>query len=300
MKIFSISKCQLKCALFIFHTFYINLLCIMQIAIHTVFILKENILFLEEWIKYHILLGFNKFYLYDNSKVNKVTGWDTRHSKTIVFGKINKYNINYDELVNMDDNQMNDHLKKLCDKYRCIEIIEWSPSDDKGNILYNQVDAHRHCLNIMKNNNIDWCANIDMDEYIVLGNFNNISDYITNLPSNVKNVKIGQIRFESRFYNLNKLVTEIKNAEINDLPRNHSNKNICNVNCTKDLGVHNIQLSSGRQITPPVKEICFNHYKLKYEKYKYIDNIDPNIKNKLDKNTFVSIIPTHLRSSSRP
>ena len=43
----------------------------MQIAIHTVFILKENILFLEEWIKYHILLGFNKFYLYDNSKVTK-------------------------------------------------------------------------------------------------------------------------------------------------------------------------------------------------------------------------------------
>ena len=31
----------------------------MKIAIHTVFILKENILFLEEWIYYHILLGFN-------------------------------------------------------------------------------------------------------------------------------------------------------------------------------------------------------------------------------------------------
>ena len=113
-------------------------------------------------------------------------------------------------------------------------------------------------------------------------------------------IKIGQIRFESRFYNLNKLVTEITNAEINDLPRNHSNKNIYNVNCTKSLAIHDTQLSSGRQITPPVKEICFNHYKLKDEKYKYIDNIDPNIKNKLDKNTFVSIIPTPHRSSSRP
>lgn len=39
---------------------------------------KENILFLEEWINYHILLGFNKFYLYDNSKVNKISGdWAT-------------------------------------------------------------------------------------------------------------------------------------------------------------------------------------------------------------------------------
>ena len=32
-------------------------------AIHTVFILKENILFLEEWIKYHIHIGFDNFYL---------------------------------------------------------------------------------------------------------------------------------------------------------------------------------------------------------------------------------------------
>ena len=34
------------------------------IAIHSVFIAKENILFLEEWIDYHLLIGFNRFYLY--------------------------------------------------------------------------------------------------------------------------------------------------------------------------------------------------------------------------------------------
>ena len=31
-------------------------------AIHTVFIAKENILFLEQWIDYHMLLGFNLFF----------------------------------------------------------------------------------------------------------------------------------------------------------------------------------------------------------------------------------------------
>lgn len=41
------------------------------IAIHSVFIAKENILFLEEWIDYHLLIGFNRFYLYDNSKVTE-------------------------------------------------------------------------------------------------------------------------------------------------------------------------------------------------------------------------------------
>ena len=40
-------------------------------AVHAVFISKENIVFMEEWIDYHIQLGFNRFYLYDNSKVTK-------------------------------------------------------------------------------------------------------------------------------------------------------------------------------------------------------------------------------------
>ena len=261
----------------------------MQIAIHTVFILRENILFLEEWIKYHILLGFNKFYLYDNSKVTKSGGC---HIKKKCFnpGIVNKYNINYNELVNIDETQMNDYLKKLCDKYSCIKIIEWSPSDKKGNILFKQLQANKHCLNIMKNDNIDWCANIDMDEYIVLRKCNNISDYIKSLHPDVKNVIMGQIRFETRFYNLNKLVTGITNSEIKKAPRHISNKNIYNVNCIKDLQIHTVSLSHGKQIAPSRKEICFNHYKLKDEKYKNIDNIDPNIKNELDKNQFISFI----------
>ena len=114
----------------------------MKFAIHSVYILKENILFLEEWINYHILLGFNKFYLYDNSKVNKVTGWDIKHRNVIIGGKVNKYGVNYDKIVNMTDKEINDYMIKLCEKYKCIEIIEWSPTDTNGNILYNQKEAH--------------------------------------------------------------------------------------------------------------------------------------------------------------
>jgi len=38
-----------------------------KIAIQTVFILKENLPFLEEWIVYHKKIGVDKFYLYDNT-----------------------------------------------------------------------------------------------------------------------------------------------------------------------------------------------------------------------------------------
>lgn len=261
----------------------------MRIAIHTVFILRENILFLEEWINYHILLGFSKFYLYDNSKINKVTGFDNKPGHKIICGKVNKYGVNYDKLVNMTDTQMNDHVKNLCDKYKCIEIIEWSPTDKDGNILYRQVDAHNDCLKKLKRDNIDWCANIDIDEYIVIKNFDSISKYILQLPENIKNIRLGQIRFDSRFNNLDKLVIDITDAEIKDLARNHSNKNIYNVKSAVRIGVHSLTIKNGKEYVPSTKEIWFNHYKLKSNNYKYIDNINPNIKTKLIKDSFIPI-----------
>ena len=37
------------------------------VGIHTVFIARENILFLKEWILYHKYMGIEHFFLYDNS-----------------------------------------------------------------------------------------------------------------------------------------------------------------------------------------------------------------------------------------
>ena len=265
----------------------------MKIAIHSVFILKENILFLEEWVCYHILLGFNKFYLYDNSKMNKVTGFDNVPNHSIVGGKINKYGVNYDKIIHMTDTQMNEYIKRLCDKYKCIEIIEWSPTDKEGNILYNQTEAHNHCLEKLKRDKIDWCANIDMDEYIIIKDFDNISKYISSLPLYIKNIQLGQIRFDSRFNNLDKLVTDITDAEIIDLDRNHSNKNIYNVTDTIQLGVHHVilkkELLPNSVYKPSTKEIWFNHYKINAYNYKYINNIPANIKNTINKGLFLPL-----------
>ena len=62
----------------------------------------------------------------------------------------------------MTDTLMNQHVQNLCEKYKCIEIIEWSPTDEKGNILHNQSQAHNHCLKKLKSDKIDWCANINI------------------------------------------------------------------------------------------------------------------------------------------
>ena len=39
----------------------------MVLAIHTVYLPREHILFLEEWIVYHIWQGVDRFYLYNNT-----------------------------------------------------------------------------------------------------------------------------------------------------------------------------------------------------------------------------------------
>ena len=115
-------------------------------AIHAVFISKENILFLEEWIDYHIQLGFNRFYLYDNSKVTKKGLYD-KNNKYLKLGVVNKHNINYDEEVKLTQEQVNEIMDKIVKKYEGkVNIIEWSPKDKDGNILYNQTEAHNHCL----------------------------------------------------------------------------------------------------------------------------------------------------------
>ena len=68
-----------------------------KIVIHAIFIAKENILFLQEWLDYHIYLGVDYFYLYDNSKVTKKDGFDAANSPLLNPGKQNKYGLNYDE-----------------------------------------------------------------------------------------------------------------------------------------------------------------------------------------------------------
>ena len=265
-------------------------------AIHSVFIAKENILFLEQWIDYHIQLGFNKFYLYDNSKV-QISGGMHVKSKVFETGKVNKYNINYNNIVKLSDNEIKSKMNKIKQKYNNIIIIEWSPKDKNGIIQFNQTGAHNDCLKRMKNDNVKWCANIDMDEFIVINNIKTIQNYINELDSNISAIKLGQIRFESRFSDVNKLVIDINNVEkINDkfLSKHHSPKHIYNVTNSYKIKIHSWK-GNGKIIHPNQDSICFNHYKLNKSHVglnNIYDNIDHKIKKTIYKNSknYIKII----------
>ena len=92
-----------------------------------------------------------------------------------------------------------------------------------------------------------------MDEYIVIKDYNNVKDYILSLPSNVSSVSMGQVRFKSRFKELNKLVTDITDSEVELVPRNHGNKSLYNIENTLQVEIHgNKPKSSFKTIYPDV------------------------------------------------
>lgn len=182
-------------------------------AIHTVFIPKENILFLEEWLDYHSMLGFNKFYLYDNRDVKKLDNHDKKnYSHIIKPGKVNKHKIDYDEIVELNNEQIDDIFEKIQTKYKDnVKFIRWSPKDKKGKVMYAQVKAHNHCLkNYLKKDKIDWCASIDIDEFIILNNGTetDIRRFVSKYPK-ISNFKMHQDRYISRYNNINGNVLEI-------------------------------------------------------------------------------------------
>jgi len=256
-------------------------------AIHTVFIAKENIKYLEQWLDYHILLGFKKFYLYDNSKV-KTPGDFDKKNKTLVTGKINKYGFDYNKEVRLSDDQVIEHLEKIKDKYRDNVIhIEWSPIGSDGKIAYAQTDAHADCLKRLKKDGVKWCANIDMDEFIVLKNNETIQQYIGSLNPNISCIRMNQLIFESRDKNNDKLIIDNFNMRQKQPPRSHGCKNIYLVDKTNVADVHTWK-GTGKIYKPSKKlsEIFFNHYKCRdtNQSYKQADNIEEEIKHKVYEN----------------
>lgn len=262
-----------------------------SVAITSVLIIKENILFLEEWIDYHLNLGFDIIYLYDNSKVQKRSLYDMK--TRLIPQKVNKYGVKYDEIVQLSNEQIVEIVEKLKQKYvNRVYFIEWSPMED-GLVCYNQIEAHYDCLKLAKQDKIDWCASIDIDEFIVIhnGKKDNIKEYINELDKKITNIQLSQIRFDSRFNNLDKLVLDIHKAELIPIEATHSNKYIYKVEKTYKLHVHCCE-TTGLLFKPAIDELCFNHYKLNSQKYKMVDNINETILNKIKANSTNYIIKT--------
>lgn len=222
----------------------------MKIYIQTVYIPRENIFFIEEWLDYHHNLGIDEFYLYDNSgsKFKDFVG-------NLEIDGRNKNGWNVRELTkNISDKDIERIENKLFKKYN-VTKIKWQPKDKKGQVTYGQTLAINHFTNLIKEG---FCAFIDIDEFIVLNKHNNIKDYLNDTYSIKYNgIKILQKKHLSRWYKKEKVFELPKVLEINTelwAPKIIANIERIN-NCSKKT-IHNFL--NKLKID---KEYChFNHY----------------------------------------
>lgn len=251
-------------------------------AIHTVFILEENLPFIREWIIYHKLLGFNKFYLYDNTGSVGRNGSDKNK---------NKYNIEFKKLLKLDkykiQNELNDLLSDFKDE---ITYIKWQPKDKSNQIIYGYNDSVIDYINKYGKEN-NYTAFIDLDEFICLNDkYQNINDFIIDKTKYNKEYvcfTLNQIKYNDRFCNNNYQINEIDDVlDIN--VDNNAPKNIIKNDCIdiKNINnMHNIGIKNGKKVKCKTNEIHFKHYNVNNKQVKWLKKyykID-NIKSKKDK-----------------
>ncbi len=229
------------------------------IAIHSVFIAKENILFLKEWIVYHQLLGVSKFFLYDNSGVQVKCPYAVKTGNPhLVPGKVNKRGIDYDQIVGMTDDEVQDKQEQLVCEIGSdlVHIVKWQPRDQNGLIVYGQQMAHRDAIR-RYGDTCDWMVNIDIDEFLVCPL--PLSDIVVELENqNCSCGIIGQIKFRNRFDQIGTRVTDIDDASHEGFTMS-GHKNIFKVSATRDINVHSWQ-GEGRSRDMFEGELSFNHY----------------------------------------
>ena len=240
-----------------------------KFAIHTVFILKENILFLEDWLKYHIHIGFDKFYLYDNtgSKYQDIGNGDN-----IVENKKNKYGIQYDKYINDEQTQIK--FEEIFNKYKDnIVYIKWQPKNDKGQIIYGQTESINDYINKYADEN-DWTAFIDMDEFIYMKDYDSIQKFI-NDNKNYNKIKMHMKNFDDRFVDVNNSIFDINNSiKHDDIFIGWGSKNICkNIDLMNTKIIHDIQVNNEKLYDcKDINEIRFNHYNLNKQKLEWMKN----------------------------
>ena len=226
-----------------------------MVGIHTVFIAKENILFLKEWILYHKYMGIDHFFLYDNSGSY---GYDKGLSRPLFErNRKNKYGISYDDIVSLPDAEIADVLDHIRREVPNVHIVPWQPTDAEGHVRFAQVQAQNDALERF-GPTVDWMVFMDIDEFLV-------SD--RPVPAVAQKLEAagydGGMMYDrtmtSRFDHVDRYVTETT-MTFRD-PFRSAPKYLCKVSRTWYVIVHRF-VSLGRRYEFSERELFFLHYKL--------------------------------------
>lgn len=223
-----------------------------SIGIHTVFIAKENILFLKEWILYHKWKGIEHFFLYDNSG-----SYGLDKSSHFERMRMNAHGIPYGDIVKLSEADVTDILAHIQREIPNVHIIKWRPTDSEGRIMHAQEKAQNDALKRF-GPTVDWMIFMDMDEFMVSSE--SIPTIARQLESGGYDGGLFYDRvMASRFDHLDKYITDTTLTLRKPFPK--TIKYICKVSRTWHVMVHGF-VSLGRRYKFAESELFFLHYKL--------------------------------------
>jgi hypothetical protein len=166
------------------------------LSFHTIFILSENIQWLEEFLIYYKHIGFDHFYLYDNEGS---TGGANNTAKQSRWG--------YEASTTNNDADKK-KLAKILDTYgTMITYVKWQPKNEQGEIIYGQVDGLRHFIQTY-GHETTWIAFMDLDEFLFSPSNMDIINYMKALPQTVSNVRLSMKVFADRHETLGPYCTQ--------------------------------------------------------------------------------------------
>jgi hypothetical protein len=260
-----------------FETNNINL----KLAIHTVLIMKENMPYLREWIVYHINLGFDKIYLYDNTGSIGRDGSDKNK---------NKYNINFVELINLTDEEVDKELQNILNDYKDNLIyIKWTPRDENNNIVYGYNESIIDYIKKYSSEN-DYTSFIDADEFIFSKNNLDLKQYI--LENGADKFKMLQKKFIDRFCSKNKKVIEMTECIDNINTDGWAIKTIIKNNkiniSSMDFNMHTIPIKTNNIKKINIDDFRFNHYNVNNKQIEWMKGFYN--KQTFDKGTDTSLL----------
>jgi hypothetical protein len=218
------------------------------LTFHTVFILNENIKWLEEFLIYYInVIGIEHFYLYDN---DGSTGYDGTKDA-------NKYGFAINTTNKEDDKLQFEYIKNKYNKY--ITHIIWQPKDKNGNIIYGQNESIKHYITNYGNNSV-WTCFLDLDEFIYSPQNIHLPTYLSLLDDDVSCITICQKKFIDRFLSKQKFITQNTLCIDKEIGTEWAPKNI--IKNDSFIDIINIHIFTVKNKTLVIKldEIRFNHY----------------------------------------
>ena len=241
------------------------------LSFHTVFILNENINWLEEFIIYNKAIGIEHFYLYDNDGSDGFDGSQTHNKYGFPLTTSNRHE-DIIKLVAI--------LKKYAD---CVTYVKWQPREN-GKIVYGQNDSIRHFITNY-GHETEWVAFMDLDEFLFSPTGIDITAFLKGLTPDISCVKLIQKKFIDRFLSNEKYITQdfraINNITIGtDWAPKHIVRCADFVNL---LGIHQI-VCKNKTFLADKNELRFNHYNVNdkllawlvtyYHKEYTIDGVD--------------------------